>query len=105
MSRVTANGSDAAFIKSWDGWDEMDTMSIILYGVELNRDFYTAEQLAELDKYQVLDVCIMHDKSILEFYGFTAEALQEQEDRRTLGDNDFCAQGNTFVVPFKIVRA
>lgn len=60
--RIIPEGIESAFIESWEGWDEMEVMSIMFYGAKFKEglDFPT-------DKTYTVNLDL--NKGIIEVYG------------------------------------
>jgi hypothetical protein len=59
--RIIPTGIESAFIESWEGWDEMEVMSIMFYGAKFKEgiDFPTDKNYT---------VCLDLNKGVIEVY-------------------------------------
>ena len=46
---VTATGFESAFIKTWNGWDQQDTLVLQFYNCDMTDSFAEATGLSEAD--------------------------------------------------------
>ena len=73
----TSTGFERFFLRSWEGWDELDTMALCFYNPKLTARTEAALEEKGIDPQQVTYVAIELNTCHIAFYGNGDEPLIE----------------------------
>lgn len=89
MTNVTANklkGLEGSFLVSWDGWDEMGTMSLQFYKPVFRRDVgLPLDVIEEAEATNGVFTIDGENSSISIYYGVECDKVYEHQVKLTLG--------------------